>query len=218
MTLHLRRGAALLIAVVAIAWTAAGLGRTIELTDEDCDRMASIGSAAPRSSWVMHELQPGEYTTIHLDLTTERSFLIRYSLDRIPEGQRITRAEWILPFVGTIPAGEQRLHVRRILGNWGPGVCYEYRLTRPKPEPWHTPGAAGVGTDVAQRASAIIKLGEAGPQIINVTEDVELWYTGATANQGWIVTVEDPGTLIRLRSPLWDGKGTMKLRITYEPE
>ena len=113
---------------------------------------------------------------------------------------------------------EAKLHVRRVLGEWGTGVCHEYRMLRPKPLSWTGAGAAGVSTDHAAAPSAVVAVPGPGELAINVTEDVELWYAGAAENQGWIVTVEDPTALVRLNSPLWVGQGLYKLRITYEPE
>lgn len=192
--------------------------RTIELTDYDCDRMAAISPQAPRSGWAMTEIATGEFSTALLDLRAERAFLVRYPLGRIPQGQRIARAEWILP-VGLISAtSEPKLHVRRILGEWGAGVSYDHRALRPKAIRWTQPGAGGVSTDRAAQPSAVVAVPGMGELTINVTEDVELWYTGVAENQGWIVTVEDPAALVRLNSPFWTGHGAFKLRITYEPE
>jgi hypothetical protein len=64
----------------------------------------------------------------------------------------------------------------------------------------------------------VVRISNTGDQVVNVTEDVELWYTGAAANHGWILTHEDTGSLIRLSSPVWATRGNWKLRITYEPE
>lgn len=207
-----------LVAAVCVLVSAAASARTIELTDLDCEQMAAIGPQAPRSSWVAYESGVGEFSTIYFDLVAERSFLIRYPLDRIPAGQRITRAEWVLPVVLTSPAGERRLNVRRIVGAWGPGVCHQFRTQRPKPIPWALPGAAGISTDRANQPSAVVRISGAGEQVVNVTEDVELWYTGAVENHGWILSVDDPTGLIRLYSPCYSGRGMYKLRITYEPE
>ena len=214
----LRIAILLLIADLIVSTATMATARTIELSDLDCDRMAVIVPQAPRASWAMYELGAGEFSTMLLDMKVERSFLIRYPLDRIPVGQRITRAEWIVPVSLVAPAGEHRLHVRRLVGEWGTGVSHLYRMQRPKVVPWGAPGAASTKTDRAAQASAIVKIDGPGEQTVNVTEDVELWYTGAAANQGWIITVEDPTSLIRLNSPLWTGQGTYKLRITYEPE
>jgi hypothetical protein len=193
--------------------------RTIELGDYDCDRMAVISPQAPLSGWAATELGPGEFTTTLLDLRAERAFLVRFPLTRIPEGQRIARAEWVLP-IGLISTtgAAPKLFIRRILGEWGTGVSHEFRMRRPKELKWTQPGAAGVSTDRAAQPSAVVAVPNMGELVVNVTEDVELWYTGVAENQGWIVTVEDPTVLVRLNSPLWSGMGTYKLRITYEPE
>ena len=201
-----------------VAMTSSLAARTIELTDFDCDRMAVISPQATKSSWAMTELGPGEFTTTLLDLRAERAFLVRFPLDRIPEGQRIARAEWIVPVDFITSTSEVKLYVRRLLGEWGPGVSYDFRMQRPKPIAWNQPGAKGVSTDRASQPSAVITVPGPGELTINVTEDVELWYAGVAENQGWIVNVEDPAGLVRLASPLWAGQGKYKLRITYEPE
>jgi hypothetical protein len=64
----------------------------------------------------------------------------------------------------------------------------------------------------------VAKINGAGEQVINLTEDVELWYTGAGTNHGWALTVEDADVLVRLASPIGAGKGQWRLRVTYEPE
>ena len=58
---------------------------------------------------------------------------------------------------------------------------------------------------------------DVGEMAINVTEDVELWYSGASRNHGWIMSNEDTG-MIRCGSWAFGGRGRWKLRITYEPE
>jgi hypothetical protein len=206
----------LTLALLAVApWAQA---RTIELTDHDCDRIAMIAPQAPRAGWVMYESAGGEYNTVYSDLRNDRALLIRYPLDRIPEGQRITKAEWILPVNLVSPGGEYRLYVRRIIGSWGFGVCHDFRTTRPSPIAWNVPGAKGAATDRTAEPSAIVRVSGPSSPIINVTEDVELWYTGSSNNNGWIVTMEDPDSLVRLNSPVWSGQGGWRLRITYEPE
>ena len=61
--------------------------------------------------------------------------------------------------------------------------------------------------------------GEAQPDI--VTEDIELWYTGAAANRGWILTMEEntgPVYLYAPYGPHHGGAQRWKLQITYEPK
>src|SRR5947207_11024952 len=106
----------LLAAVTLSLTTGSALhAKTIILTDEDCERMAAIGSEAPRLSWVGYESTPGEFNGIYIDLVPSRAFLIRYPLEKIPKGQRITSAEWSIPVILISPASEQKLHIRRII-------------------------------------------------------------------------------------------------------
>jgi hypothetical protein len=212
------RVAIAVLAAVSVFGVAPVAARTIELTDFDCDRMAVLSPEVPRSGWASSELGPGEFATTLLDLRATRSLLVRYPLTRIPPGQRIVRAEWIVPVDLIAGVNQAKLHVRRIIGPWGTGVCYDFRSQRPKQIPWKQPGAQGVSTDRAAQPTAVVNVSDAGEITINVTEDVELWNTGAAENQGWLVTVEDPAALIRLSSPLWAGQGKYKLRVTYEPE
>jgi hypothetical protein len=187
------------------------------LTDEDCEQMAVISAEAPRLSWAAYEVTPGEFYTVFIDLFPQRSFLIRYPLERIPKGQKITHAEWVLSVQTFSPAGGQRVSVRRLLAEWGPGVNHRDRMLRPKPVPWAVPGARGAA-DRAAKPSALVRVTTAGEQVVNVTEDVELWYSGAAVNHGWVLTTDDEQGYVRLNSPLWTGPGASKLRITYEPE
>jgi hypothetical protein len=194
--------------------------RTIVLTDEDCERIAALSPDAPRLSWAIAEAGPAVYSNKSvLQLRNGRAFLIAFPLDKIPKGQRITNAELIMPvhFV----EGEERVTIRRILGNWGAGVCYRHRMIRPKLVDWAQPGASAPSADCAAKASAQVRINAIGDKTVNVTEDIELWYTGAAANQGWMFRVEDQNSQIQLLWPLSTypaGRGRWKLRITYEPE
>ena len=91
-------------------------------------------------------------------------------------------------------------------------------MLRPERVKWHTPGAKGLGQDRAARATAMATIKGSGEQTLNVTEDVELWYTGAAANYGWILTTEDQDVYVRMPSPFWGAPKGWKLRITFEPE
>lgn len=194
--------------------------RTIVVTDEDCERIAAISPDAPKLGWATAELQPGVYSGKSVvQLRAGRAFLIAMPLDKIPEGQRITKAELTIPV--NYCEGEQRLSVRRILGDWGAGVNYKHRMVRPQPVEWSRPGAAGVASDSAAKATAQVKIIKRGEVNINVTEDVDLWYTGAAVNQGWIFRVEDQYGDMQLLFPIStypNGFGSWKLHITYEPE
>jgi hypothetical protein len=203
---------------VLLALSSSALGRTLILTDEDCEKMAFISAEAPQLSWACYEVETGTFSTSALDFSPNRAFLIRYPIERVPKRQKIVKAE--LEFTTTLqPAAEQRLHLRRVVAEWGTGVTWKYRMQRPRKLEWKEAGARGVSSDRATKATAIIRSAGNSEKIVNVTEDVELWYTGATANHGWMMTVEDPESYIRAASPLWPpGRGAWKLRITYEPE
>lgn len=208
----------LLVAALALMNATAAHARTIVLTDEDCEHLAAISSDAPHMSWAATINGNGEFSNHVIDLTQKQSFLMRYPLDRIPAGQKITKAEWIVPFLQVYPPGGVRVQARRLLKDWGPGVSYEDRMTRPKREKWHTPGAKGLGQDRAARPTAMLTFKMSGEMSFNVTEDVELWYSGAAKNYGWILSAEDQDAWVRTPSPFWGAPKGWKLKITYEPE
>ena len=191
--------------------------RTIIIDAGVADRMAGIDEIAPRQGWAAFMQWTSTYYTNHVEVQSGRSFLIRFALGEIPEGQRITHAELLLP-VSHYQGTEPRFYVWRVLADWGPGVCHLYRIGWPKKLAWAMPGARGGSSDRGTRPSAIVKLTKIGEQVVNVTEDLELWYTVAAPNYGWIFTVEDVGTMVRFRSPEYDAAAEWKLRITYEPE
>lgn len=192
--------------------------KTIILTAQDADRVAAIADVAPRMSLCFFETWPGTMYMNQVGVSQGRSVLMRYNLASIPAGQRITHAEWVLP-VTSFSGSEPRFYAWRMIAEWGPGVCHLYRVTLPKKVEWVRPGARGHSSDRATRPSEIIRLTEAGERVINVTEDLELWYTKAAPNNGWMLTVEDPGVQVIFPSPVWaEGVNTWKLRITYEPE
>jgi hypothetical protein len=105
-----------------------------------------------------------------------------------------------------------------MLAPWGVGVSHLHRTTVPAPAPWVRAGAAGRASDRAAAPTDIVTVRAAGDLIVNVTEDVELWRSGRAPNNGWLLTVEDPGVDVRLQSPIWTGRAAWRLRITYEPE
>jgi hypothetical protein len=148
------------------------------------------------------------------------TFLIRFPIkDHVPKGQRVTKAELsIAPnYVATAP----EIHVRRILAEWGTGVCHDYRMTHPKKVEWNQPGGRGNSTDRANKDSAVFKFLKVGEQTADVTEDVELWYTGGANNRGWIMTLEPEGHVAYIGSPHpfhAAGAKTWKLQVTFEPQ
>lgn len=197
--------------------SSAAFARTIVISDEDCELMAAITAAAPRVGWAGISYGPGEYINSQIDVTTKTSFLIQYPLDRIPANHRITKAELTIPFDLQAPPTGIRTQVHRLLVDWGPGVCHQFRCTRPERLEWNTPGALGFGRDRAVKPTATASLKGAGEHTFNVTEDVELWHSGVAGNHGWLVTTDDPTGYLRLSSPFWSGAKRWKLRITFEP-
>ena len=190
--------------------------RTIELTDKDADRLAAIAPEAPRLGWATYEPAPGMFGNSLLYLRPRVSLLIRVPLDRIPAGSRITKAEWVIRVSAASPA-DARLYIWRILGEWGAGACYDYRTTKPEPVKWNEPGARGTASDRAEEPSALAACKSNQDVTLNVTEDVELWHSGAAANEGWMFTVEEEASL-SLLPPAYTTRGSWKLRITYEPQ
>ena len=160
--------------------------RTITITADDCDRMAVISATTPRLGWSSELGTRMYHTYVQLHLYANMGVLIRYPLDRIPKGQRITKAEWTIPHSYTGGA-LQRMQVRRIMTEWGTGVCHEYRTIYPKKLEWARPGGLGANADRANQASAVFSMKNSGEQTVDVTEDIELWYTGAVPNRGWIL-------------------------------
>lgn len=198
------------------------LGRTITVTAEDCDQMACISANAPRLSWAMYQPAPGVFNAQpQFQWFSKQALLMRFPItDIVPKGQRITKAE--LTIHPTYMAGTvAHVHVRRILAEWGTGVCHDYRMTLPQKLEWAQPGGRSAGTDRHNKDSAIIKITKVGEYTADVTEDIELWYTGANVNRGWILTLGD-GEIIYMASPytlphLAGGK-QWKLQITFEPQ
>jgi hypothetical protein len=197
--------------------------RTITVTAEDCDQMAAIAAFAPRLSWVTTQPGNGGVFQTHslLYWNSKIAVLMRFPFaDIIPKGQRITKAELTLT-PSYIAGGEPKITVRRILAEWGTGVCQQYRVAYPEKIEWNQPGARGAATDRAAKDSGVFHFAKIGPQTVDLTEDVELWYTAGAANRGWIFTMETDGQHVYLPSPYapYVGGGKQwKLQITYEPQ
>ena len=205
--------------LVIIGWfLSAGIlsARTITLTGDDCDQAAVITSQEPRLGWAGYMPAPKIYSTYtQMNLYAHHAVLVRFPLDRIPKDQRITKAEWTIP-TNYVAGPKPQLTVHRLLADWATGVCHKYRLTYPKKMEWTVPGAKGVASDRANQVSAVFRYDKAGSQTVDVTQDIELWYTGAVPNRGWILNLE-PDTAIYLSSP-YPGGADWKLQITFEPK
>jgi len=203
---------ALICMAVLVAPLAA---KTLTLTDEDSDRMAHIGEQAPRSSWVGMEVSTGIFFNTSIDLVPGRAFLIRFPIE-IPKDQKITKAE--LTFSVAYAPNDHKIQIRRVIASWGAGVSWQNRAVRPKKIEWASSGGKSGGKDRVTKPTATAKAKTGGEVTVNLTEDVELWYSGAATNEGWMFTVDDPDGFVRLTSPTWIAAGTWKLQITYEPK
>ncbi len=192
--------------------------RTITITAESCDEMACISALVPRLSWAMggDNKINNAHGTLYFNSNT--ALFLRFPIkDLIPKGQRITKAE--LTIAPNYIAGIPEINVRRLLAEWGSGVCYQYRMTYPQKIEWSQPGARGNSSDRANKNSATFKFSKVGEQTADVTEDIELWYTGASPNRGWIFTMDINNWAYFLSpySPQSGGSKTWKLQISFEP-
>jgi hypothetical protein len=206
--------------LAAAGYAAPAQARTLDVLDEDCERIAALSAEAPKLGWAVDHLphRVGYTTTNGIGLRTGKALLICFPLDKIPKGQRIRSAELQVPVWGCEGAG--RITVRRILGNWGPGVCHLYRMIRPKRVEWAKPGARGVGNDCATKPTVTLDVTDKGHKSVNVFKDVEMWYNGDAANNGWLITADDRGTHINLMCPVSEypeGRGVWKLSVEYVP-
>jgi hypothetical protein len=209
-----------LVPAVLVLATTSAQARTITLTAADCDQMAILSARSPRLSWAgIQPLTGVFYTYPSMQLFPDMALLLRFPLDKIPKGQRITKAElFISP---DYVAGTPRVSVRRLLADWGPGVCHDYCRTVPKKVKWAEPGGRGAGTDRTAKDSSSIRMDKVAEYSADVTEDVELWYTGATANRGWILMIDNDSGPFYAATPYGGDENSSKrwkLQITFEAE
>jgi hypothetical protein len=181
--------------------------------------MAAIDANMPEFGWAGYEHNHTLFNSHLVGTSLQRAFLIRFPLDRVPQGHRIVNAELVVPVRGETPA-DMRLFVWRLTADWGAGVCHLYRLVRPQKAEWSAPGARGTGVDRAPEPTRVVTVTGSGTRemVINVTRDVELWYTGTANNYGWLFTSEEPGMYVHFDSPTYAGRERWRLRITYEPK
>ncbi|GDY23466.1 hypothetical protein LBMAG56_48130 [Verrucomicrobiota bacterium] len=203
-----------LLAAFLLLFLAATLApaRTITLKPDALDAFAVLAENHPRNGWAAQPIDASLYLSNPPLAAPNTSFIVRYSFAQIPPGQRITHAEWIIPGGA---AATSTVTVWRVIADWGIGVCHQLRMAYPKPLPWSVPGARGKSIDRATKPTGSGKF-SASPQVtVNVTQDVELWHTGAAPNRGWLLTFDSASLLV---SPTHGGRGQWQLRITYEPE
>ncbi len=202
----------LLVPLLAFLATTAS-ARTITLKPEAVDAFATLSESHPRSGWAAQQIDPTLFVSNPPIGGANTSYLVRYSFDQIPKGNRITHAEWVVP-VGF--AATSTVTVWRVLAEWGIGVCHQFRMVHPKRLEWSVPGARGRSVDRATKPTGSGKFEPGMVHVtVNVTQDVELWHGGAAPNRGWLLAFDGPCILI---SPTHAGRQQWQLRVTYEPE
>ncbi len=186
--------------------------RTISLSSESLEAFAALSETNTINGWACYNYDYTRYTGVALGGGPQTSYLLRYSLDRIPKGMRITHAEWTIAH----NVSGANVNVWRVLADWGLGVCYQYRKTYPEKTEWSIAGAKGKSIDRATNPTATGQFVNGELLTVNVTPDIEMWYNGAAPNRGWLITF-DTGAL--LFSPISDGhRAKWLLTVTYEPE
>ncbi len=95
-------------------------------------------------------------------------------------------------------------------------MCHQYRLSYPKKLAWAKPGGKGITSDRANQVSAVFRFDNPGEKSVDVTQDIDLWYTGAVPNRGWFISLEDGGVIYM--GGIYPAGARWKLRITFEPQ
>lgn len=186
--------------------------RTITLKPEALDAFAVLSEANTMNGWAAYNYDYTRYTADSAGGGPATSYLLRYSLDQIPKGMRITHAEWTIAH----NVSGANVSVWRVLAEWGLGACFQYRATYPQKLEWSVAGARGKSTDRATNPTAKGQFVNGQLLSVNVTQDVEMWYNGAAPNRGWLITFD---SFALLHSPTHGGHRTKwTLTITYEPE
>ena len=209
------------LGLFAVLLSAAPLhARTITLTAEDCDQMAVISAKVPRLGWAAIQAGTNAYSSeSSMQMFPEMALLMRFPLTAIPKDHRITKAELIMPV--DYVAGAPQVSVRRLVADWGIGVCHQYRKTHPEKVEWTQAGGRGASTDRHNKDSAMYRIEKVGDHTVDVTEDIELWYTKAVPNRGWILMIENNTGPFYSPSPYAPHHNTgkrWKLQITFEPQ
>jgi hypothetical protein len=188
------------------------VARTVTLKPEALDAFAVLSEANTINGWAAYNYDYSRYTSDATGGGPATSYLLRYSLDQIPKGMRITHAEWTIAH----NVSGANVSVWRVLAEWGLGACFQYRATYPKKLDWSVPGARGKSTDRATNPTAKGQFVNGQLLTVNVTQDVEMWYNNAAPNRGWLITFD---SFALLHSPTHGGHRTKwTLTITYEPE
>ena len=188
------------------------VARTIIIKADALDAFAALSETNVRNGWATYNYDNTRYINSATGGAPTTSYLLRYSLDQIPKGMRITRAEWTIAH----NVASTKVNVWRVLADWGIGACFQYRTTYPKRQEWSVAGARGKSTDRATNPTASGQFVNGQLLTVNVTQDVEMWYTGAAPNRGWLITFDG---FALLHSPTHGGhRHKWQLTVTYEPE
>ena len=201
------------LCVVLLAFGAPPLvARTIIIKADALDAFATLSETNVRNGWATYNYDNTRYINSATGGAPTTSYLLRYSLDQIPKGMRITRAEWTIAH----NVASTKVNVWRVLADWGIGACFQYRTTYPKKQEWSVAGARGKSTDRATNPTASGQFVNGQFLTVNVTQDVEMWYSGAAPNRGWLITFDGSALL---HSPTHGGhRHKWQLTVTYEPE
>ncbi len=201
------------LCVALLAFGASPLiARTIIIKADALDSFAALSETNVRNGWATYNYDNTRYINSSSGGGPATSYLLRYSLDQIPKGMRITRAEWTIAH----NVASTKVNVWRVLADWGIGACFQYRTTYPKQQEWSVAGARGKSTDRATNPTASGQFVNGQLLTVNVTQDVEMWYTGAAPNRGWLITFDG---FALLHSPTHGGhRHKWQLTVTYEPE
>jgi len=94
-----------LVAAFCMGFIASAQARTVTLTVEDCDLLATLSSLQPEQSWAGAVGHSHLFETKVVNASGREAILLRFRLDRIPKDQRIVRAELLLPLApGSSPS------------------------------------------------------------------------------------------------------------------
>src|SRR4051812_30621444 len=114
---------ALLMPALLLALTVQdAFARTITLKPEALEAYATLSVAHPMNGWASYNYDGTRYISDPPGAGPATSLLLRYSLDQIPKGMRITHAEWTIAH----NVSGAKVNVWRVLAEWGPGACHRF--------------------------------------------------------------------------------------------
>jgi hypothetical protein len=131
--------------------------------------------------------------------------LLRFSLANIPAGQTIQSATLRLTIDSTGGGGQHTNDFYRLVASWvegngvtgtgsgTSGVTWDSRDKAGTLANWTVPGASGSGTDRAASPSFTVLPSDITGSVLlkDATTDVQAWYTGSAANNGWLIQAQN---------------------------